>query len=91
MLCLCSNDNFFTFLHRTKKLLARSTSVGSYLIKFPYANIADLDLGLLCLQKGQKVSLLGKGLKSISTDAVEELGSTRLTLEPVIDQRPKMK
>ena len=37
----------FTFVHRTKKLLAKPTSAGEDII----TDQAALDLGLLCLQK----------------------------------------
>ena len=60
-------------VHRTKKLIVRSTSVGSD-ISFLQANRVDPDqaalvelpdLGLLCLQKHLKASILGKGLFDI--------------------------
>ena len=59
-------------MHRTKKLLVRSTSVGSNILDFHKQTEKTLirqllqelpDLGLLCLQKREKVSLWGKGLK----------------------------
>ena len=56
----------FTFVHRTKKLLFRSTGVGSdmsyFLKQTEETQIRKLlkelpDVGLLCLQKRQKESL----------------------------------
>ena len=38
---------FFKFVHRTKKLLVRSTSVGPYLSTFPLANRVDTDQAAL--------------------------------------------
>ena len=46
-------------------LLVRSTSVGSYLIIFPYANRVDPGLGLIWLHTRLKASLGSKGLKCI--------------------------
>ena len=47
--------------YNVKKLLVRSTSVGSYLIIFSLINRVDpdqaADLGLLCLQRRQKAPL----------------------------------
>ena len=37
----------FTFVHRTEEFLVGSTSVGSYLIIFPYANRVDPDQAAL--------------------------------------------
>ena len=51
------------FVHRTKKLLVRSTSVGSYLIIFPYANIVDPDQAALTISGS---ALFAKVLKCVS-------------------------
>ena len=43
----------FTFVHGTKKVLVRFTSVGSYLIVFPQANIVNPDQADLTRGQGQ--------------------------------------
>ena len=56
------------FVHRTKKLLVRSSSVGSYQIIFPQANRVDPDQAALTGAELPEMglSLFAKVLKGIS-------------------------
>ena len=53
-------------LHRTKKLLVRSTSVGSFLIVFPKANRVDRDQAALTRAACSGSALFAKASKGIS-------------------------
>ena len=52
-------------LHRTKKLLVRSISVGSYLIIYPYANRVDPDQAALTRAAWSWSALFAKVLKGV--------------------------
>ena len=54
------------FVHNTKKLLVRSTSVGSYLIKFPYGNRENPDQAALTRAALSGSARFAKVLKSVS-------------------------
>ena len=53
-------------VHRTKKLLVRSTSVGSYLIRFPKASRVDPDQAALTRAACSGSDLFAKGLIDVS-------------------------
>ena len=53
-------------LHRTKKLLVRSTSVGSHLIIFPYANRVYPDQAALTRAARYGSALFAKVVKGVS-------------------------
>ena len=53
-------------VHRTKKLLVRFTSVGSYLIIFPLANRVDPDRAALKRAVRSGSALFAKVLKCVS-------------------------
>ena len=54
------------FVHGIKKLLVRSTSVGSYLNIFPYANRVDPIQAALTIAAYSGSALFAKMLKGIS-------------------------
>ena len=71
-------------MHRTKKLLVRSTSVGSYLIIFTWANRVDPDQAALTRAAWSESALFAKMLKGVSKGLKENFDHMILSADPSV-------